>query len=65
MSSRKSYVRTLKAAGLLDSTETDGDYAKWMHRFGQRDIGLHIDEHLRLEPGTYRYDGKRRNSTRI
>ena len=48
---------------LLDSTSTDGAYDKWMHRFGQSGIGLHIDEHLGLEAGTY--DGKGRNSTRI
>jgi hypothetical protein len=65
MSTRSSYVRTLRAAGLLDKTSKDsaGAYAKWMHRFGQRDIGLHIDESLGLEAGTYH--GKRRNTTRI
>jgi hypothetical protein len=65
-STRTSYVRTLRAAGLLDKTSTDGaDGAngKWMHRFGQHDIGLHIDENLGQEAGTY--DGKRRNTTRI
>jgi hypothetical protein len=34
-----------------------------VNRFGQRDIGLHIDENLGLEAGTYH--GKRRNTTRI
>jgi hypothetical protein len=63
ISTRNSYVKTLIAAGLLDSTSTDGAYDKWMHRFGQSGIGLHIDEHLGLEAGTY--DGKGRNSTRI
>jgi hypothetical protein len=64
-STRSSYVRTLRAAGLLDKTSKDsgGAYHKWMHRFGQRDIGLHIDENLGLEAGTYH--GKRRNTTRI
>jgi hypothetical protein len=27
--------------------------ASWNHRFGKRDIGLHIDEQLGLEAGTY------------
>jgi hypothetical protein len=58
MSTRKSYVRTLRAAGLLDKTSTNGAYGKWIHWFGQHDIGLHIDENLGLEGGTY--DGKRR-----
>jgi hypothetical protein len=40
-----------------------GAYAKWIHRFGQHDIGLHINENLGLEAGTYH--GKRRNTTRI
>jgi hypothetical protein len=35
-----------RAAGLLDKTSTDGAYGKWIHRFGQHDIGLHIDENL-------------------
>jgi hypothetical protein len=48
MSTRKSYVRTLRAAGLLDKTSRDGTYDKWIHRFGQHDIGLHIDENLGL-----------------
>jgi hypothetical protein len=34
-----------------------------IHRFGQHDIGLHIDEHLGLEAGTY--DGKHGNKTGI
>jgi hypothetical protein len=65
MYTRKSYVRTLRAAGLPDKTSSDdaGAYDKWIHRFGQHDIGLHIDESLGLEAGTY--DGKRRNTTRI
>jgi hypothetical protein len=63
MLTRKTYVRTLKAAGLLDKTSTDGAYGKWTHRFGQHDIGIHFDENLGLEAGTY--DGKRRNTTRI
>jgi hypothetical protein len=63
MSTRKSYVRTLRGAGLLEKPSTDGAYGKWIHRFGQHDIGLHIDENLGLEAGTY--DGKRRNTTRI
>ena len=63
MSTRMSCVQTLIAAGLLDSTSKDGAYDKWMHRLKQRGIGLHIDEHLGLEAGTYH--GKRRNSTRI
>jgi hypothetical protein len=63
MSTRMSHVRTLKAAGLLDPTSSDGAYGKWIHRFGQHDIGLHIDAKLGLEAGTY--DGKRRNTTRI
>jgi hypothetical protein len=63
MNTRMSYVRTLKAAGLLDPTSTDGAYSKWMHRFGQHDIGLHIDAKLGLEARNY--DGKRRNTTRI
>ncbi len=51
MSTRKSYVRTLRAAGLLDKTSKDsaGAYAKWMHRFGEHDSGRHIDEQLGLE----------------
>ena len=65
MPTRKSYVRTLRAAGLLDKTSKDSAsaYAKWIHRFGQHDIGLHIDENLGLEARTYY--GKRRNTTRI
>jgi hypothetical protein len=62
MSTKKSYGRTLRAAGLLDKTSYDGAYGKWIHRFGQHDIGLHIDENLGLEAGTY--DGKRHNTTR-
>jgi hypothetical protein len=42
----------LKATVLLDSTSNDGVFDKWSHRFGQRDIGLHIDEHLGLQAGT-------------
>jgi hypothetical protein len=43
--SRKSSVRALKDAGLLDST--DGAFDKqWMHRSGERDFGLRIDEQL-------------------
>jgi hypothetical protein len=51
MSTRRSYVRTLRPAGLLDKTSSDsaGAYDKWIHRFGQHDIGLHIDENLELE----------------
>jgi hypothetical protein len=60
MSTKKSFVRTLRAAGLLDKTSYDGAYGKWIHRFGQHDIGLHIDENLGLEAGT----GKRHNTTR-
>jgi hypothetical protein len=63
MSTRMSYVRALKAAGLLDPTSTDDAYGKWIHRFGQHEIGLHIGAKLGLEAGTY--DGKRRNTTRI
>jgi hypothetical protein len=63
MSTIKSYVRTLRAAGLLDKTSTDGAFDKWIHRFGQHDMGLHIEENLGLEAGTY--DGKRRNTTKI
>jgi hypothetical protein len=63
MSTRKPYVRTLKVAGSLDSTSNDGAFDQWMHRFGQRDVGLCIDEHLGLETGTY--EGKDRNKTRI
>jgi hypothetical protein len=44
MSSRQSYVHALKAAALLDSN--DGAFSKWMHRFGERDIGSHIDKQL-------------------
>jgi hypothetical protein len=50
-SMRRSYVRALKVAGLLGSS--DGAFSKWMHRFGERDIGLYIDEQLGLEEGTY------------
>ncbi len=41
------------SSGLLDATSssTDGAYDMRMHRFGQRDIGLHIDENLGLEAG--------------
>jgi hypothetical protein len=45
-----------RAAGLLDSTSTDGSYDTWMHRFGQYDIGLHIDAQLGLEAGTSQLD---------
>jgi hypothetical protein len=62
-STRKSYVRILRAAELRGKTSSDSAYGMWIHRFGQRDIGLHIDENLGLEAGTY--DGKRRNATRI
>jgi hypothetical protein len=48
---------------LTSVTSTDGAYGKWTHRSGQHAIGLHIDENLGLEAGTY--DGKRRNTTRI
>jgi hypothetical protein len=41
-----------KAAGLLNSTSNHGTFGKWMHRFGQRDIGLHINERLGLEAGS-------------
>jgi hypothetical protein len=51
MSTRQSYVRRLKASGLLDSTSNDGAFRKWMHRFGERDIVSHVDEQLRLEEG--------------
>jgi hypothetical protein len=51
MSARQSYVRALEAAGLLDSNCNDGAVSKWVHRFGKRDIGLRIDEQLRLEEG--------------
>jgi hypothetical protein len=43
---RQSDVRALKAAGLLDSN--DGAFSKWMHLFGERDIGVHDDEQLGL-----------------
>ena len=53
MSTRKSYVRTLEAAGLLDSASNNHNGAfisKWIHRFGECDIGLlHFYEDLRLE----------------
>jgi hypothetical protein len=61
MSTRQSYVRALKAAGLLDCN--DGAFSNWMHRFGEHDIGCHIDERLGLEEGTY--GGKSRSRTRI
>jgi hypothetical protein len=48
---------------LTSVDSTDGAYGKWIHRFGQHEIRLHIDEILGLEAGTY--DGKRRNTTRI
>jgi hypothetical protein len=47
---RQSYVRALTAAELLDYN--DGAFSKWMHRFGERDIGRHLDEHLGLEEVT-------------
>jgi hypothetical protein len=62
MNTRMSYVRTLKAAGLLDPTSTDGAYSRWIQRFGQHNTGLHIDAKLGLEAGTY--DEIRRNTTR-
>jgi hypothetical protein len=34
-----------------------------MHRFGKRDIGLHIDEQLGLEEGTY--EGKKPQASRM
>jgi hypothetical protein len=50
MSTRQSNVSALKAAGLLDSCSTsnsnDGALGKCIYRFGERDIGLHIDEQL-------------------
>jgi hypothetical protein len=50
MPTRQSYVRALTAAELLDYN--DGASSKWMHRFGERDIGRHLDEHLGLEEVT-------------
>jgi hypothetical protein len=47
-STRTSYVRTLRVAGLLDKSSSDRAGGKWMHRFGLHDIGLHIDENLGL-----------------
>jgi hypothetical protein len=61
MFTRQSYVRALKAAGLLDSN--DGAFNKWMRRLGECDIGLHIDVRLELEEGTY--SGKTRSRTRV
>ena len=63
ISTRQSHARALKAAGLLDSTSQDGVFSKWMHRFGEHDIGSHIDEQLGLEKRTY--EGKSRSKTRI
>jgi hypothetical protein len=31
------------------SNSNDGAFCKWMHRFGERDIGLRIDKHLELK----------------
>jgi hypothetical protein len=47
MSTRQSSGRAIKANGLLDSN--DGAVSKWMHRFGEHDIGRHIDEALGLK----------------
>jgi hypothetical protein len=66
MSTRQSYVRALNAAGLLDSNSNDSTVStvsKGTHRFGERDIRLHIDEQFRLEEETYQ--GKSRSGTRI
>jgi hypothetical protein len=69
MSTRQSYIRALKAAGLppsasgymgqLKKGKSDvyeaalPPSARCILRFGERDIGLHIDEQLGLEEGTY------------
>jgi hypothetical protein len=37
MATRQLYVHALEAGGLLDSN--DGAFSKWMHRFGEDDIG--------------------------
>jgi hypothetical protein len=37
--------RYLRGCLIVDSTSDDSAFSKWMlHRFGERDIGLHIDE---------------------
>jgi hypothetical protein len=61
MSRRQSSGHARKAAGLLDSN--DDAFGKWMHRFGEHEIGGHIDEQLGLEEVTY--EGKSRSKTRI
>jgi hypothetical protein len=61
MSMRQSSVRALKAAGLLDSN--DDAFSNWMHRFGDHNIGGHIDEQLGLEERTS--EGKSRSRTKI
>jgi hypothetical protein len=43
-STTQSDVRVLKATGLLDSNFNDGTFSESMHRFGERDIGRHIDD---------------------
>jgi hypothetical protein len=50
MYTRQLYVRALKAAGDY-CVSNDGAFSMWMHRFGEHDIGLHIDEQLGLEEG--------------
>jgi hypothetical protein len=58
MPTRQSYVHALKGAGLLDSDSNDGAFSKRMHRFGERDIGLHAltnklqNEDLKPSPPT-------------
>jgi hypothetical protein len=37
---------------LDDRTFNDGAFSKQMHRFGEHDIGSHIDEQLGLDEGT-------------
>jgi hypothetical protein len=59
---RQSYVRALNAAGLLVDSPNDGAFSKWwMHRFGERDIGLTLTNNGKskrtiLGPASKRYE---------
>ena len=57
---QSSFVHALIVAGLLDSND-DGAFSNWMHRFGEHDIGSHIDEQLGSEEGTYKGESRSTN----
>lgn len=53
MYTRQLYVRALKAAGDY-CVSNDGAFSMWMHRFGEHDIGHHVDRTTwTREEGTY------------